>query len=1040
MHVTFVSQCERKALKRTRTLLDRYAIRVSGQSWMTPITKEALEEVHFCLRQSATRQTAVACYHNHGLREMRLLWVVGRGDVFGPRGELAVGTRRKPRKPPPLWAQTVALLAKASGLAHDLGKGSQHFQDKLVQGTEPETNQPIKDRIRHEWVSMKLYQTMRSAASFEWQSAWNAVRAGNGKHDLPFDGGKRALKNASDAVDFAVLTHHGLLGPKRVRDGGDFPTTSEHTEREGGEGDDATTFTAAGPLEQQVLHDLAKATERLMQKSSELPDDPLYWRAATLIARASLILADHEVSAINCLRGAASRKQVREEVFANTATHKQGRRKGQVDLNQKLGWHLSNVGRRAQEIVLNFATPELPGLPPQSRETILARSHDPKFQWQDMATAYLISLREQAKRPTLTFNLAGTGSGKTRMNVKALAALRNEEEPLRIAAGFNLRTLTLQTHHALKQELRIAEHEIACVIGDQFSRTMHEVLSNTDEDSEAPILYETYGMPDLLPEWLEQLAVRKPELRELVGTPILVSTMDYLVNAGEPGTQGHHGHALLRIASSDLILDEVDSYDPISLAAVLRVVQMSGLFWRHVVASSATLAQPVAEALFIAYMSGVSMRSALYKVSAQVRTCFLDNHQAAYSTLHSTAQEFEIAYADRLEQLVRSTQQQPAYRIAFIKEMQTPQEDSDALERLAFEELAGKIKSSVETLHKSHRWEYMESKWVSFGLVRVATVRTCVKIAKQLAKLPNTHVTAYHSVDLRLRRFHKERRLDLLLNRMDKLDGCFGNNALLEDPDIRTRVVNTPSKDVLFIVVATPIEEVGRDHDFDWGVIEPSSVQSIVQLAGRLNRHRLVPVEKPNLAILQYNLLALQQKNRVFTQPGNEVPEVQAYTSHDAKRLLGRDAGKIDACLRFGVDGQKCLFSIEDDRSINERLQRPLKVLQGIGENPLAWATQCHYREYPLRQSEAKRQFRVGLNDREDVILEEFDPQSGLWNAPAITLSKSSPANQYWLADSLDQILAEAAKMETQADKINATMFEARDIRRISFDHHLGGY
>ncbi len=54
-------------------------------------------------------------------------------------------------------------------------------------------------------------------------------------------------------------------------------------------------------------------------------------------------------------------------------------------------------------------------------------------------------------------------------------------------------------------------------------------------------------------------------------------------------------------------------------------------------------------------------------------------------------------------------------------------------------------------------------------------------------------------------------------------------------------------------MIATPVEEVGRDHDFDWAIIDASSVQSIVQTAGRVNRHRLEKVQQPNIMIPQWN-------------------------------------------------------------------------------------------------------------------------------------------------------------------------------------------
>ena len=42
-------------------------------------------------------------------------------------------------------------------------------------------------------------------------------------------------------------------------------------------------------------------------------------------------------------------------------------------------------------------------------------------------------------------------------------------------------------------------------------------------------------------------------------------------------------------------------------------------------------------------------------------------------------------------------------------------------------------------------------------------------------------------------------------------------------------------------MLGSPVTEVGRDHDYDWAVVEPSSMRSLIQLAGRVRRHHLGP-------------------------------------------------------------------------------------------------------------------------------------------------------------------------------------------------------
>jgi len=100
------------------------------------------------------------------------------------------------------------------------------------------------------------------------------------------------------------------------------------------------------------------------------------------------------------------------------------------------------------------------------------------------------------------------------------------------------------------------------------------------------------------------------------------------------------------------------------------------------------------------------------------------------------------------------------------------------------------------------------------------------------------------------------------------------------------------AKNVVFILVATPVEEIGRDHDFDWGVIEPSSYRSIIQLAGRVRRHREGAIDYPNIALLQFNWRAIKGGNQAdekyFCQPGYE--DKQRLATHDLCELINTQA------------------------------------------------------------------------------------------------------------------------------------------------------
>ncbi|MCF6288117.1 MAG: hypothetical protein L3J53_02630 [Proteobacteria bacterium] len=56
MIVTFISQCEKKSLNKTRRVLDAFANRIGNRTWQTPITQEGLQAVKKLLPQSRYRK------------------------------------------------------------------------------------------------------------------------------------------------------------------------------------------------------------------------------------------------------------------------------------------------------------------------------------------------------------------------------------------------------------------------------------------------------------------------------------------------------------------------------------------------------------------------------------------------------------------------------------------------------------------------------------------------------------------------------------------------------------------------------------------------------------------------------------------------------------------------------------------------------------------------------------------------------------------------------------------------------------------------
>lgn len=137
---------------------------------------------------------------------------------------------------------------------------------------------------------------------------------------------------------------------------------------------------------------------------------------------------------------------------------------------------------------------------------------------------------------------------------------------------------------------------------------------------------------------------------------------------------------------------------------------------------------------------------------------------------------------------------------------------------------------------------------VSVGAVRLGSVKNVQKSAMQMAELIRSKDDCLEGWTVKIQPLHG--RLDAKVREKvqsgisylvgkeprrepSKLWSHFTHEhqALLDESD-------QGAKKTLIIVIATSVIEVGVDYDFDWLLTEPSTSSAMIQLAGRLLRHR----------------------------------------------------------------------------------------------------------------------------------------------------------------------------------------------------------
>ena len=303
-------------------------------------------------------------------------------------------------------------------------------------------------------------------------------------------------------------------------------------------------------------------------------------------------------------------------------------------------------------------------------------------------------------------------------------------------------------------------------------------------------------------------------------------------------------------------------------------------------------------------------------------------------------------------------------------------------------------------------------KQYSVGLVRFANIDPLAEIAQQLLKQqidPNVriHICVYHSRFPLLIRANIEKYLDEILDR---------NQAKQphDHPMVQGWLNRYPEQQHIILVLASPVCEVGRDHDYDWMILEPSSMRSIIQASGRVRRHRIEAYDKPNVFLMETNIRHYQAQDKVcFLKPGfeNAMFKVKQHwlkassEQQDDGLITKQHLENLDATARLRPnhpdeirenykEGYNRLADLEHDHMMHVLLNRGISQKLDLQTTQSGsrvkfptysfWNTPIHYtgilqRLSQFRQSQSEKLMAFRSEEEQELMLSEYDNKTGSW-------------------------------------------------------------
>ena len=790
---------------------------------------------------------------------------------------------------------------------------------------------------------------------------------------------------------------------------------------------------------QKQCHDLCQQNFDLIYDNIEA-----FTSAILYIARPALVITDQNVSYHATTKAKSDNHKGQDGVvYANTYKDEHG----QNHMAQPLNAHLFQVSDGTKNLS-NFMLQDihstcLPSLQ-YSPSTLTKPTTLTDFTWQNTAVSIAESLPASGN---LILISAETGAGKTRANKKVASALRNHEA-LRVTTLLGMNTLTKQTATEYINDIGLGNS--ACAITGHaitrlgIERTLEHANGcenlDTDDFNIDVMVPDQAGLQPTQFDLPKNLQCHfKPKYDQILATPIVIATIDHLIEGVQSG-KSTATRLLQRLQTSDLIIDEIDSYSASSLVPIYKLVYLAGLFHRNLIVSSATLRPAVATTLVELFQRGLDHHNNIFETTHSMTGAVISNYDGATFTAHNSEEFNTIINKQRKEVLNSLLNKTVKRRLNFI----------DAAN-------AKDIFSHAKTLHHAHCVSLDEFKF-SAGVIRLNNVKYVQAFARALGKLsdPNIEIAviSYHSRIAAPVRYRVENCLDKILKRTNT--SAF-RQALLSEKEFMTTIEKARKhhvRNIMLLVVCSPIEETGRDHDFDYGITEPCSNHSLIQLAGRIRRHRpAVDLTIANMLMLNHSLKEQYEPKQkpYLSMPGAETQTLRLFDGTKAETAFSGEGINY----KQAIDARACLINYTKQKIREKRFSNlnEIEVQQAHNasfnisdfiDNSHQRISETHALNFPLRES--NNDIPVWYNGEEWVMPSNTNKhdKSGKteqcnWNYDTEKLPN------LWFNQDINSILSSICHDSTlkkllcsQHSSFGLTSRQNREMRNLSFNYALG--